>query len=64
MKHANVMQQRWDKYDWPIVLVYGIIFLLLVAACILICVCFCEKNGEAEENAAEEDEKQMLMDDM
>ena len=54
MKHANVMQQRYDKYDWPIVLVYGIIFLLLVAACILICVCFCEKNGEAEENAAQE----------
>ena len=52
-----------NKYDWPIVLIYALIFLALIAASVLICICLCDKDIAKDELGDEErkDEEQMMM---
>ena len=38
-----------NKYDWPIVLIYALIFLALIASSILICICLCDKDAAKDE---------------
>ena len=55
IKYGNVLEARWNKYEWPMLLVYMIIFVLFVGASIMICVCCCEKDSEEEEKKDEMD---------
>ena len=53
-----------NKYDWPIILIYALIFLVLIAASILICICLCDKDAAKDELGDEErnkDEEEMMM---
>ena len=57
-----MVEGRATKFDWPIILVYGIVFLLLVGVSVIICVCFCDKHEDKdkeEENRMDENETLM-----
>ena len=57
-----MVEGRATKFDWPIILVYGIVFLLLVGFSVIICVCFCEKNDDKEKDEETPmDENETLM---
>ena len=43
-----------NKYDWPIILIYALIFLVLIAASVLICICLCDKEAAKDELGDEE----------
>ena len=58
-----MVEGRATKFDWPIILVYGIVFLLLVGVSVIICVCFCDKNEDKDKEEEEKlmDENETLM---
>ena len=49
IKYGQVVEARWNKYEWPMLLVYLIILVLFIGASIMICVCCCEKEPEEKE---------------
>ena len=42
------MESRYNKFDWPIIIIYSIIFLIIIGTSVVICICFCDKTDELE----------------
>ena len=49
IKYGHVVDARWNKFEWPMLLVYMIIFVLFIGATVIICVCCCEKEEDKDD---------------
>ena len=61
IKYGHVVDARWNKFEWPMLLVYMIIFVLFIGVTVLICVCCCEKDPEEKEDEMGMEAKMMNM---
>ena len=58
-----MVDARWNKFEWPMLLVYMIIFVLFIGVTVIICVCVCESDKDEKEDNAMETANMMAMND-
>ena len=69
IKYGKIMEASHNKFDYPIILVYLIIFLVLLGISVLICWCCCDCKGrccsccndkDKEKDSTDSDEEEPL----